>query len=79
MLLPCYSVLGIARNMRFVLICCSFVTLFVASISSEIVLYNARELIVPINYQREKLLSQQVDLAKYEGEMVYLEGTERET
>ncbi|KAJ8936950.1 hypothetical protein NQ318_015568 [Aromia moschata] len=46
----------------------------------ETVLYNAqyRELIALINYQREKLSNQHADLTKYDAEIVFLEGKERE-
>nr|XP_023015939.1 ras association domain-containing protein 8 [Leptinotarsa decemlineata]XP_023015944.1 ras association domain-containing protein 8 [Leptinotarsa decemlineata] len=46
----------------------------------ENVLYNAqyRELISLINYQREKLSNQQTDLTKFDAEIVFLEGKERE-
>ncbi|XP_050298149.1 ras association domain-containing protein 8 [Anthonomus grandis grandis] len=43
-------------------------------------LYNAqyRELIALINYQREKLNSQQADITKFDAEIVFWEGKERE-
>ncbi|RZC41285.1 ras association domain-containing protein 8, partial [Asbolus verrucosus] len=46
----------------------------------ETVLYNAqyRELIALINYQREKLSNQQADLTKFDAEIVFWEGKERE-
>ncbi|CAH1159329.1 unnamed protein product [Phaedon cochleariae] len=46
----------------------------------ENVLYNAqyRELISLINFQRDKLSSQQADITKYDAEIVFLEGKERE-
>lgn len=46
----------------------------------ESVLYNAqyRELVSLVNYQREKLTNQQADLTKYDAEIVFLEGKERE-
>ncbi|KAL3267490.1 hypothetical protein HHI36_011613 [Cryptolaemus montrouzieri] len=46
----------------------------------ESVLYNAqyRELIALINYQRERLSNQQADLTKYDAEIVFWEGKERE-
>ncbi|XP_049825799.1 ras association domain-containing protein 8 isoform X2 [Aethina tumida] len=48
--------------------------------TQENVLYNAqyRELIALINYQREKLSNQQADLTKYDAEIVFWEGKERE-
>ncbi|CAH1106376.1 unnamed protein product [Psylliodes chrysocephalus] len=44
------------------------------------VLYNAqyRELVALINYQRDKLSSQQADLNKFDAEIVFLENKERE-
>ncbi|XP_017773970.1 PREDICTED: ras association domain-containing protein 8 isoform X5 [Nicrophorus vespilloides] len=46
----------------------------------ESVLYNAqyRELVSLVNYQRDKLSSQQVDLTKFDAEIVFWEGKERE-
>ncbi|XP_072383914.1 ras association domain-containing protein 8 [Diabrotica undecimpunctata] len=43
-------------------------------------LYNTqyRELVALINYQREKLSTQQADLNKYDAEIVFLEGKEKE-
>ncbi|CAH0561296.1 unnamed protein product [Brassicogethes aeneus] len=48
--------------------------------SQENILYNAqyRELIALINYQREKLSNQQADLTKFDAEIVFWEGKERE-
>lgn len=46
----------------------------------ESVIYNAqyRELLSLVNYQREKLSSQEADLTKFDAEIVFLEGKERE-
>ncbi|XP_022918226.1 ras association domain-containing protein 8 [Onthophagus taurus] len=48
--------------------------------NEESVHYNAqyRELVSLVNYQREKLSSQQADLTKYDAEILFWEGKERE-
>lgn len=48
--------------------------------SQDSILFNAqyKELIALINYQREKLSNQQADLTKYDAEIVFWEGKERE-
>ncbi|KAK4887156.1 hypothetical protein RN001_003427 [Aquatica leii] len=46
----------------------------------ETVMYNTqyRELISLVNYQRDKLTTQQADLTKFDAEIIYWEGKERE-